>query len=55
MTKVGIVSDIHGDVASFDSALAHIREMGCTMVLCPGDLLDGVEPFSEEVVQRVAT
>ncbi len=27
--------------------------MGCTMVLCPGDLLDGVEPFSEEAVQRM--
>lgn len=53
MTKVGILSDIHGDVASLDSALVRIREMGCTLVLCPGDLLDGVEPFSEEVVQRV--
>jgi predicted phosphodiesterase len=53
VTKVGILSDIHGDVASLDSALASIREMGCTLVLCPGDLLDGVEPFSEEVVQRV--
>ena len=53
MTKVGIVSDIHGDIASLDGALARIHEMGCTMVLCPGDLLDGVEPFSEEVVQRM--
>ena len=53
MTKVGFLSDIHGDIASLDSALVRIREMGCTMVLCPGDLLDGVEPFSEEVVQRM--
>jgi predicted RNase H-like HicB family nuclease/predicted phosphodiesterase len=53
VTKIGIVADIHGDVASLDGALARIREMGCTMVLCPGDFLDGIEPFSEEVVQRV--
>ncbi len=48
MTKVGIVSENHGDVTSLDSAHAHIRGMGCTMVLCLGDLLD-IEPFGEEL------
>jgi predicted phosphodiesterase len=50
--KIGIVSDIHGDIVSLDLALGHLRRMGCATILCPGDLLD-VEPFGEEVVQRV--
>jgi predicted phosphodiesterase len=50
--KVGIVSDIHGDIVALDLALGHLRRMGCATILCPGDLLD-VEPFGEEVVQRV--
>jgi predicted phosphodiesterase len=52
MTKIGIVSDIHGDIVSLDLALGHLRRMGCATILCPGDLLD-VEPFGEEVVQRI--
>jgi predicted phosphodiesterase/predicted RNase H-like HicB family nuclease len=50
--KVGIVSDIHGDIAALDAALGHLRDMGCSTILCPGDLLD-VEPFGEEVIQRI--
>ena len=52
MTKIGIVSDIHGDIVALDLALGHLRRMGCATILCPGDLLD-VEPFGEEVVQRI--
>jgi len=50
--KVGIVSDIHGDIISLDLALGHLRRMGCDPILCAGDLLD-IEPFGEEVVQRI--
>lgn len=50
--KVGIVSDIHGDIVALDAAIGHLRRMGCATILCPGDLLD-VEPFGEEVVQRI--
>jgi predicted phosphodiesterase/predicted RNase H-like HicB family nuclease len=50
--KIGIISDVHGDIASLDVALGHLRRMGCSTILCPGDLLD-VEPFGEEVVQRI--
>lgn len=49
--KVGIVSDIHGDIVALDAALGHLHRMGCDPILCPGDLLD-IEPFGEEVVQR---
>jgi putative phosphoesterase len=50
--KVGIVSDIHGDIVALDSAIARLHELGCDPILCAGDLLD-IEPFSEEVVQRI--
>jgi predicted phosphodiesterase/predicted RNase H-like HicB family nuclease len=50
--KVGIVSDIHGDIAALNAALGHLLGMGCATILCPGDLLD-VEPFGEEVIQRI--
>ena len=50
--KVGIVSDIHGDIVALDAALARLRAMKCDQIWCAGDLLD-VEPFGEEVVQRI--
>jgi predicted phosphodiesterase/predicted RNase H-like HicB family nuclease len=50
--KVGIVSDIHGDIVALDAALARLREMKCDPIICAGDLLD-LEPFGEEVVQRI--
>jgi len=49
---VGIVSDIHGDIRALDQALSRLREMGASLILCAGDLLD-VEPFGEEVIQRL--
>jgi predicted phosphodiesterase/predicted RNase H-like HicB family nuclease len=52
--RVGIVSDIHGDAPAFDQALARLRAMGVGLILCTGDLLD-VEPFGEEVIQRLKT
>jgi len=52
--KIGIVSDIHGDIVALDAALARLREMKCDQILCAGDLLD-LEPFGEEVVQRIKT
>jgi predicted phosphodiesterase/predicted RNase H-like HicB family nuclease len=50
--RLGIVSDIHGDIVALDAALARLRKMGCDQILCAGDLLD-LEPFGEEVVQRI--
>jgi predicted phosphodiesterase/predicted RNase H-like HicB family nuclease len=52
--KVGIVSDVHGDLVALDQALVRMREMGCVTILCAGDLVD-VEPFGEEVAQRIKT
>lgn len=52
--KVGIVSDIHGDIAALDAALTRLRAMKCDQIWCAGDLLD-LEPFGEEVVMRIKT
>jgi predicted phosphodiesterase len=49
---VGVLTDIHGDIFALDAALARLREMGCDVILCAGDLID-MEPFGEEVVQRL--
>jgi putative phosphoesterase len=51
---VGVLTDIHGDIFALDAALARLREMGCDQILCAGDLVD-IEPFGEEVVQRLKT
>jgi predicted phosphodiesterase len=50
--KVGIISDIHGDIVALDAAIARLREMKCDPIICAGHLLD-LEPFGEEVVQRI--
>jgi predicted phosphodiesterase/predicted RNase H-like HicB family nuclease len=51
-TKIGIVTDIHGDLPSLDAALARLRAMKVDQIWCPGDLIDG-DVFSEEVVRRI--
>ena len=50
--KIGIVSDIHGELGCLDLALAYIRRMGCDLILCAGDLVC-IEPFGDGVVQRL--
>ena len=50
--KIGIVSDIHGDIVALDAALARLRAMKVAEIWCAGDLLD-LEPFGEEVVRRI--
>lgn len=50
--RVGIISDVHGDVFALDQALIRLREMDSYPILCAGDLLDG-EPFGEEVIERL--
>ena len=50
--KVGVITDVHGDIFALDAALGSLRKMGCDPILCAGDLID-IEPFGEEVVQRL--
>jgi len=49
---VGVITDVHGDLQALDAALPRLRDMGCDVILCAGDLID-MEPLGEEVVQRI--
>jgi putative phosphoesterase len=51
--KLGIISDLHADLEALDAALARARELGCDLVVCAGDLVDG-GVFPDEVIARLA-
>ncbi len=38
--RIGLVSDIHGDVHALIDAIRHAEALGCTRFLCAGDLVD---------------
>lgn len=40
MTRVAIVSDVHGDVHALADALRHIDAMDCELIVSPGDMVD---------------
>ena len=50
--KIGVLTDIHGDIFSLDAALGRLHGMGCDVILCAGDLID-MEPFGEEAIRRL--
>jgi putative phosphoesterase len=47
--KLLIFSDVHGDLLAVEAALGHAGRLGCTAVVCGGDLVDG-DPLAEEVI-----
>jgi len=44
MSRIAIVSDIHGDLAALRDVLLTIERLGCTELWCAGDLVDGPDP-----------
>ncbi len=40
MTRIAVISDVHGDVHALQTALRWIDKLGCDQVLCAGDLVD---------------
>jgi putative phosphoesterase len=40
VTKLAILSDVHGDLHALRGALEHISRMRCEAVVCAGDLVD---------------
>lgn len=46
---LAIISDLHADLSALQRALAHADDVGCKLVVCAGDVVDG-EPFPEEVI-----
>ena len=40
-TRVGVISDLHGDLEALQQALEHLDELGVDQVACAGDVVDG--------------
>jgi predicted phosphodiesterase len=51
--RLGVISDVHGNIAALEVALAALREQRIDRLLCAGDLV-GYGPFPNECVVRVA-
>jgi putative phosphoesterase len=50
--RVGIISDIHGNLQALDVVLEDIGRRGLDAVYCLGDLV-GYAPFPNEVIERI--
>ena len=50
--KIGIISDIHGNVKAFEVVLQELEKQNIEKIICLGDLIGGA-PMSEEVVQKI--
>ena len=50
--KLGIISDIHGNIKALDAVLKEFEEQKIEKIICLGDLIGGA-PMSEDVVQRI--
>jgi predicted phosphodiesterase len=51
--RVGLISDVHGNLAALEAALEALGEEGIDRLVCAGDLV-GYGPFPNECVARVA-
>ena len=47
--KLGLISDIHGDLVALELAWAHLTVMGADRIVCAGDLV-GYGPHPDKVV-----
>lgn len=50
--RIGILSDIHGNLPALDAVLADLETRECDTVYCLGDLV-GYAPFPNEVTERI--
>ncbi len=49
MSRLGLISDIHGDPLALELAWAHLTVIGVDRIVCAGDLV-GYGPFPDRVV-----
>ena len=50
--KIGIISDIHGNIKALDAVLEELQNKRIEKIICLGDLIGGATK-SEDVVQRI--
>jgi putative phosphoesterase len=51
--KLGLISDVHGDIRALETAWDHVTRLGADRVICAGDLV-GYGPFPDGVVAFLA-
>ena len=47
--KLGLISDVHGDIVALELAWAHLTVLGADRIVCAGDLV-GYGPFPDKAV-----
>ena len=50
--KIGIISDIHGNIKALDAVLNELEKENIDKIICLGDMIGGA-PMSEQVVQKI--
>ena len=50
--KLGVITDIHGNIAALEAVLAEFSRRGVDEILCLGDMI-GIGPFPAEAVKRI--
>ena len=52
MTKIAVISDIHGNIEALDAVLADIKSQGITTIYCLGDVV-GYGPYPCECIDTL--
>lgn len=50
--RIGIISDIHGNIDALDAVLNELKTKNVDKIICLGDLIGGA-PMSDEVIKRI--
>lgn len=52
MRKIGVISDVHGDLEALKTALPYLRNLGCEEIIHTGDVVD-IGPHSRECLEML--
>ena len=50
--NIGIISDIHSNLAALDAAICELTSRGCERIICAGDII-GIGPEPDKTVGRL--
>lgn len=50
--KIGVITDIHNNLAALNAVLERFDQLGCGTIICCGDII-GIGPWPEETVRRM--
>lgn len=52
MMKIGIITDVHNNIAALNAVLQRFRDANCEGIICCGDLIGG-GAYPEETVSAI--